>query len=168
MHRTRLVLGLGLLIAAAGTANANEHPMKPFFPGTDTCYARTYSAAHLKSHPKQRVRVFQIVHPFAYASTDVGADFLMAVSFQLKGRKDRFGPMSTYCKGEPDGTASCTVEGDMGRFKLSRGTGNALIVTINDLSDEGGPDLGKGGDDKVIVLHKAPMKACPRNTLDVD
>ena len=154
-------------LCAAAPALAAEHPLASFFPGTNTCYSRIYDKNHLVRHPKQRVVGVQIVHPFFAATSSEAVDYRMAISFRLKGTRDKFGPISTYCQAIADGTAKCSVEADGGRFTLSRGANNTLVITIDRLQLEGqndfSPDLGHGGDDRVLVLQKSPMKACPDN-----
>jgi hypothetical protein len=166
MRRLRPILTAGLLFAA-GAASAAEHPLKSFFPGTDTCFSRVYDKQHLAKHPKQRVSSIQIVHPFPYATSPGRIDYRMALRFKLKGKRGDYGPISVYCEAIADGTASCFIEGDGGRLKLSKGANDTLVVTVERLELEGefdvSPDLAKGGDDRVLVLRRAPMSACPNN-----
>lgn len=164
----RLAAPLVLLaLSGATVACAAEHPLQAFFPGTDTCFSRVYDRAHLAKHPKQRVTSIQIFHPFHGATSPGDIDYRMAIRFRLKGKRGDYGPVSLYCKAQAEGTAGCFVEGDGGRITLSKGANDTLVLTLTRLQLEGefdfSPDLAEGGDDRVLVLRKAPMKACPSN-----
>lgn len=58
------VLLVAMLAAPAGTASA-ENAFAPFFPvGENACWGRSYDAAHLAKHPRQKVRAIHFSDPW--------------------------------------------------------------------------------------------------------
>ena len=129
----------------------------------DRCYARTYDAAHLRAHPKQRVTAIMIRTAKADKSDDnrPPKSFVLGFAFRLKGRDEVFS-MSAGCAHHGPGI-SCSLEGDGGRFDLTP-SGDALKLTGERIELEGertvSPDLAKGGDDRVFILRPSPLATC--------
>lgn len=125
------------------------------------CYARTYDAAHLAAHPRQRLTRFYVTGSRA-GNVATESSFVIDFGFMVKGSGDIFYG-SASCDSIP-GNARCWADGDAGTFALESAD-DGLRVDIGDhLTLEGhtgfSPDLGQGGNDKVLRLHRAPAAAC--------
>ena len=57
------VIGAAALLFGLAPAGADEEKRPDYFPrGAETCFGRSYDAAHLKAHPQQTVTSFHIWH----------------------------------------------------------------------------------------------------------
>jgi hypothetical protein len=143
--------------------------------GRKICFARTYDAAHLKKHPKQKVTalLFRLEYhrhdpdPPHYPQGQRNYYFRMAA--KLKGQ-----PKTLYAAGEcvPGGKSiGCGVECDGGGVAVERDAkGEAIIIRLEDRirmtlgcdgDDEASTvDLTGGADDKVFRLAKADLATC--------
>ncbi|MEQ8699951.1 MAG: hypothetical protein RLT05_25750 [Bauldia litoralis] len=154
----RLIASLALVVLAAPAAIAEESFYQKHF--APPCYARSYDAAHLAAHPLQRVTYFYVTGG-DFGEPDTGA-FIVDFGFLVKNSPDVFYG-SASCDSTM-GAAQCWAEGDAGTFTLEA-SGDGLRVGVGDhLTLEGNasfsPDLGRGGDDKVIILHPESPLAC--------
>lgn len=159
-------VGLGVLAvwAAAGAASAD---VMGDLTTSGVCWLRTYDAAHLRAHPRQRVIEFGLVNanllidPSARRAGEVSLGF----TFQLRGERQAYNGMAV-CRRAGAG-ADCGVEGDGGRFRLDPRPGGGLRLTVSRLVVEGdngfSPDLG-ASDDRVLDLTHARGRACEVQT----
>lgn len=126
------------------------------------CFTRSYDRDHLRAHPRQTVRQFQI----APADDDPLAGshpkrFTIRFQFQATGANETFTGLAE-CSSRSGG-AFCRVEGDGGAFALAP-DGQGLRVMLGDrLRVEGSagasPDLARG-DNQVMLLRRGNVNAC--------
>lgn len=167
-------LTLTLIIAGAATsAAAADDLYTRFFAGVadgKPCYLRVYDDAHLKGHPKQRVRRIFVDFDAAVRSDTTrknGADdFEAGLGFMLKSSDEWYG-QALSCKTAGD-HFDCALEADGGTFTLTP-RGDALRLDITggagaDIHTEGVNDFGsfggRGSDDRVFVLPRGDRAAC--------
>jgi hypothetical protein len=130
----------------------------------NTCFARTYDAAHLASHPEQRVAAITVYFQ-NFADT-----LLAAVSYTL-----RYGPkygFSGDCHQSIGGgfvcqacaTDSCSAEGES--FKIFWSGGDSLEL-VNDTTGvvgenpDGGRDyLRAGGEPEAFIMRRGSSADC--------
>lgn len=156
MYKRSLSVGLFFLLCGA-TAAQESFYQRHFAP---PCYTRSYDEAHLAAHPRQRVTGFYMT-----SNGPDGLDsqsFIVDFGFTVKGKAFPF-YSSAACDSIPD-AAQCWVDGDGGTFTL-QGIDGGLEIRIGDsLVVEGrtdfSPDLGQGGDDKIIRVFASPPAAC--------
>lgn len=154
-----VAMALPLLLAQpAGAAPAFD----VWKPGA-TCFARSYDARHLASHPKQRLTRFALGAGGAGQARAKGT-FGVTIGFQVRGRSARY-EADASCRGGPR-TARCTIEGDGGQFTMTADAAG-LLLTVSRIAVEGetdfSPEIGVGGDDRLVRLHSAPASACRFN-----
>lgn len=157
-----------VLVVGAGPASAAPLLDTFFTPGNGVvpCYARTYDAAHLAAHPRQRVTAFflradgpaaspgagpgkdgqSVFRPGASGTKDAGnggdpgnrdGGLDLAFGFTLKNNPDVYEGLAT-CAASGDG-ATCAVEGDGGGFRLERNRDGRLRIVIDERFEvEGG------------------------------
>lgn len=132
----------------AAAANVSER----FAPGD--CYARTYSAAHLAEHPRQRVAHIWFTHePSLGSSPD---RFALRFGFSL--RDGRSYESVAYCG--VDGR--CAVEADGGRIQFAD-RGRSLLMSVTDYLVVEGRDFSPNlmdSDDRAFLLHSSEPAAC--------
>ena len=128
------VLALAALIGGASATGAADDIYAKYFSGVNDgkpCYARNYDDAHLKSHPKQKVRQIEVDFDQGWRSDEsarnTAADFHAGMSFMLKTSPEWYG-QQLYCKIGGNGF-DCTLDADGGRIRLTparrqRETGN--------------------------------------------
>lgn len=128
------------------------------------CWARTYDAAHLRTHRGQHVRAFMLGDGGVRRETGVPVTPQLdtAFGFRVAGSEQLYGGLAV-CRAAGAG-ALCAVEGDGGHFRLDPLPGRTLRLTITDrLQVEGdvdfSPELGRG-QDRVFDLARAPETAC--------
>jgi hypothetical protein len=144
-------------------------------PGAKICYARTYSDAHLKAHPKQRVA--QIEFNLSYYRHDPNEfhrdgqrNYYFALRARLRGETS-WGEAFGECSPKGD-TISCGVECDGGGVLAKRRDADKALVYFGDWSyirmaecdggDEGDTtELTPGADDKEFLLTKTADADCP-------
>jgi hypothetical protein len=131
----------------------------------DTCFSRTYDAAHLARHPAQRVAAISV------AFQTFEDSLLAGVMYKL-----RFGPTFSFsgdCYTAIEGgflcqacgtTDSCQGSGES--FKILWSGGDEVQL-VNDTSGlfaenaEGGRDrLAPGGEHRLFALKRAPAEEC--------
>jgi len=138
------------------------------------CFARTYDAAHLNKHPKQKVTalLFQIRyhrHDPEPEHPEGQRNYYFGMAAKLKGQKK-----TLYASGECTAGAKgirCGVECDGGGVDLQHDarTG-ALTVSFEDrhsylrmsvgCGEDKTVDLKPGADDRVFQLRKASLPTC--------
>ena len=151
------------LFAALGMTGAAANPLEDeLASASNTCWERSYDAAHLQAHPQQQVTKIRL-------ATEVQDDgsIVAQLGFNLRGRSGAgfrheytaFG----YCKAQGKGIA-CPSQWDAGTFSISKGKGGTLLVTnrhmiVNpsnyDAEDiaPGAVDLGKSDDAQWMVTR---------------
>jgi hypothetical protein len=143
-------------------------------PGAKACYVRSYDAAHLRAHPKQRISAMKFllgVKAYDPKTADkTGPDDLYYYTFLMsvarRGDK-RLLTTAGDCQGGEG--ISCVVDCDGGSVALDKmPPADSLIVRLNDHGIQmfhdcdGGPVVWvkAGVDDKVFRLNKAAVDAC--------
>lgn len=159
-----VILSVPLLGGAAAAQGAYD---KWFGAGNSAaCLERTYTAAHLKAHPRQQVEAIAVQHrpKLQSGSASTEGAFELSIGFKLRGKPDWFAAIA-YCKGGDVGMP-CSVEGDGGHFNLepTGGRGPGLTLRTDRLAIEGArrfAEIGKG-DDRVFNLATAAPAVCSR------
>lgn len=156
MLKTLIPIASALLLPTAAAAEQSFYKTHLAPP----CYARAYDEAHMAAHPRQRVTQFYVT---ANGSEDAATHaFIVDFGFTVKDSADvYFG--SASCDSTPD-VAKCWADGDGGTFTLEAFDGGLEVRVGPYLALEGrasfSPDLGQGGDDKVIRLYPGTQAAC--------
>jgi hypothetical protein len=184
---TAAALVLLLLIAGgtAGRAQSVGPVLREHFPvGVDACFGRTYDAAHLRAHPKQRVTSFHILHDFSpdqnteeepqsreelIQNDTPDGDIGLTAYVRLRDRK---GVYSNYfgCRRGENGVVTCGIDCDGGTFVL-RPSGGALLIENQGFVVVGGCGASAeeredpvyvrpGADDKTFRVDKQPVAQC--------
>lgn len=155
----RLFLFPLVLIAAPASA---QSPRDLMFPSDATCYLRHYSAAHLASHPAQRVTQIAL-GPEPGSRNPMQLTLRLAVS--LRGTGEDFLSLA-YCE-NTGGALSCQVEGDSGWFMLKPAAKGGILMTTGrrGLGFEGERDFvqigGGASDDNSFLIPPVPADSCP-------
>jgi hypothetical protein len=167
-------LALLLLIASVGEllpARASADLYVRYFAGVaggKPCYARNYSNAHLKAHPKQAVRRIEIDFDASWrddkehGGKNTGSDFQASIGFMHKRSREWYGT-GIYCK-TVNGHFECSLEEDGGDIRLVP-SGNSLRLEVlgSDIHFEDG-DVStfgeRGSDDRVFLLPRADRMLC--------
>ena len=194
MSRSSLSLAAKIALAAAvvaggdaGTrrAAAQHHSMPyaklaellPAEPGRKACYARSYDAAHLRDHPKQRVT--SVTFFLRVVGLDANGDKFFAlraepydriqyehvIALTRRGTKRKLSA-GGYCSG--DVTAQCAVECDAGGLTLEKAGADALLIRLldegiefdNDCDGGKGTRVKPGTDDRVFRVDKVSLDLC--------
>lgn len=107
--------------------------------GGKPCYARYYDGAHLKAHPKQKVRRIEVDFDQGWREDKGGknsaADFHAGIGFMLKRSGEWYG-QELYRK-TADDHFECYLDADGGAIRLIP-RGNALRLEV--VSGGGGTD----------------------------
>lgn len=158
---------LAALAAAAASllaaAPAQASTILDLFSRPGACFARTYTPAHLRSHPRQTVRFVYLREPGAeWRPTQTPGHFNLAFGLRLVGHRDTYSGVA-ICT--PNGAgATCDVEGDGGSFTVAR-SGATLRMEVSRLELEGAHDFTDDiarGDNRVMLLSRAAASVCPR------
>ncbi len=155
----RAFLTGGALVAGAGQAASQEASAL-----YDTCFARTYAAAHLAAHPGQRVT--EIAVNFQVFEDDLLASVIYSLRYGT-----RFG-FSGACYVKIEGGYLCEAcandycEASGERFKVLW-SGGDMVKLVNDQTGmlakngEGGRDyLAAGGEHGEFVLRRGSSEDC--------
>ena len=120
------------------------------------CYARSYSADHLASHPIQQVSAIWMTR----ATEEVAPPgMVLNLSVRLKTSREVF-LGTAYCAPEGSGLA-CGMEGDAGTFVIAPRK-DAVLIALDraGISFEGQSDFvtlsGSTGDDREFLLPVCP------------
>ena len=174
-----LALAMLILTVAAfsqAIAPGEEGPLKeilPPEPGTQICFARSYDAAHLAKHPKQKVTDIKFHLAYYKHEVDEGypdgqRNYYFALLAKRRGETQfatAFGECSTY-----EGNIRCGVDCDGGGVNIAK-SGDGISIAFGDswgisLTNECGsgdvaaPALEPGEDDKEFRLTKSDD--CPK------
>ncbi len=154
--------------------------------GNQICFARSYDDAHMRQHPKQKVRQMSLLVKVEHIKQDnlYRYNFTMRVGMRGRGKMLETSGECGWAYGDkpPEGPIiRCSVECDGGGVDIEqqRGTDN-LLVHLTDTDEKGRPgrpgrirmavcgeddeensvDLVSGADDKTFRLSKAPARTC--------
>ena len=173
--------GLAFVLSGAAMGAAPETPgftalnaMLPAQPGNKACYVRSYDAAHLRAHPRQRITAMKfLLGVEAYDPKPADAKgssdlFYYTFSMSVARRGDkRLLHTSGDCLVSDD--ISCVVDCDGGGLLLDKmPPAGSLIVRLkedgirmfHDCDEEVGVLVKPGADDKVFRLDKTANDAC--------
>ncbi len=175
-------------VAVLGTAlpalaQEKSSPVPSHLPlGKEACFGRTYDAAHLRAHPKQRVTSFHLFRDFSPDTTTENVPQTAAELRETDGEngniridvyvrfRDRTGVYSNgmFC-GRSDKGVYCAVECDGGSFDVER-QGASLLLRNNGFVVTGGCGsddekeksvfLEPGADDRAFRLDPKPPAEC--------
>lgn len=158
--------------ATAGDASLFESHFAGVANG-EPCYARTYSAEHLKAHPEQRVGTIELdmskTNPDGVPITE--DNIQLGFGIKLKDKPDWYTAVA-ICK-SAGAEISCFLEGDGGNFTLVAGEGGGLKLSTGEtgIAIEGANDFveiaGGKGDDRVFVLSPSERGLCAAATASV-
>jgi hypothetical protein len=156
--------------------------------GSEICFARIYDDAHMKQHPKQKVRQMSFLMNVKYLKENNLYRYNFTMHVSMKGRSkmlETSGECGWAFAEQPNQRQGplirCNVECDGGGVSIEqqRGTDN-LLVHLTDTDEHGRPgrpgrirmaacgedeeensvDLVSGADDKTFRLTKAPARMC--------
>jgi hypothetical protein len=154
--------------------------------GNEICFARSYDDAHMRAHPKQKVRRMSLLVKVEHIKEDnlYRYNFTMRVAMTGGGKMlQTSGECGWAYADKPTEGAiiRCSVECDGGGVDIEqrRGTDH-LLVHLTDTDEKGRPgqpgrirmavcgdddeensvDLVSGADDKTFRLSKAPARTC--------
>ncbi len=172
-------------LAVWPTPTVTETRAPVFTADRDACYGRLYDAAHLKSHPQQKVTSLHVLRSLERRreaenwTPDARTESIR--SFREEGQtsvtafvtfRDRKGVFhnALSCDKETRDGVRCMVECDGGSFRLARSNANAVMLHNNGFILVGGcgedVEEGKevhfspGADDKIFRLDSKPVAAC--------
>ncbi len=147
-------------------------------PGKRICYARSYSADHLKAHPKQKVTEmrFRLTY-FEHERSEDLPDGQRNYYFELAAKRRGEGKLLRSlgeCLPNKD-SISCFVECDGGGVRVHQRDDNRVLINFGDYGrirmaescgeeepdEAAGVDLEPGADDKEFLLSKLPDAECP-------
>lgn len=159
MSSVRLSSVLGICaIAFVGIAPAAADPV-----ASGTCYARSYTAAHLKANPRQKVRSITLRQlDKAQAGVIAPGKTALLVGFRFRNNSGHF---QRYAECDSQGASlACNMEGDAGAFVLETSArGGLRLQATRRLGVEGDTMIEFGGrvsDDNVFLLRPAAAGAC--------
>lgn len=190
-YRSTLFFATALAVGAAGAAQAGpkaDFARKLFDGGLSAndksyaCFVRHYAAAHLASHPEQKVSVMKLLVTGEGKPADedelkekgplVNYSFRLGLRFRTRaGNFDSSG----YCghpvanEQAPDKLQlNCGVDCDGGgiSIELANNDRSTLIrldrirIWQNNNPDDEGADLSGGADDRVFRLDRARLEEC--------
>jgi hypothetical protein len=154
--------------------------------GNETCFARTYDDAHMRAHPKQKVRQMSLLVKVEHIKEDnlYRYNFTLRVAMKGRGKMLQTSGECGWAYGDkpPQGPMiRCSVECDGGGIDIEqqRGTDNLLVhltdtdekgrpgrpgrirmAVCGDDDEENGVDLVSGADDRTFRLSKAVVRTC--------
>lgn len=148
-----------LLIATPALA---QSPRDLMFPSDATCYLRHYTAAHLASHPAQRVTDIALGPDQPSWNAQ---ELTLRLGVSLRGTSDYFLSYA-YCE-NTGGALSCHLEGDAGWFTLEPAAKGGLVMTTGrgGIGFEGAEGMfligGSASDDNSFLIPPVPADSCP-------
>jgi hypothetical protein len=136
------------------------------------CYARTYTKAHLASHPDQNVRDMMVFVDSYEDESGAGRQYVLGMSVNFRQLKR---PYNAYggCAAGTDGKQAlhCGIDCDGGTIGVRIKDKNSILLDIpdgarvsDDQSEEELSDLPEGAkfgsDDKIFRLDRAALSTC--------
>lgn len=136
-----------------------KSPQEQMFPDSASCYARSYTAEHLATHPAQQVTGISV------SPVPDFAEPLLGLFLTLDLRNVPGGGFEAYaaCENEGDDTLFCRLEGDAGGFQITPAKDGAILIEVSTLGmtleneDVFVTIKEKTGDDRSFLL---PPTAC--------
>ncbi len=182
-----LLIGLSFALALPQTLLAQEErasPLPSHMPlGQEACFGRTYDAAHLKQHPKQRVTSFHLFRDFTpdpmketpqetreKLIEDDGQGGIQVTAYvRFRDRPGLFFN-GLSCSGNSKDGVRCGIDCDGGGFHL-KGSGDSLLLENQGFVVIGGCGASEdeaeqadyvkpGADDKIFRLDRKPIAEC--------
>lgn len=185
------MVGAMILAAVASSASAqSDGPASKVAPAlkqllaarenNTICFVRIYDEAHLKRHPRQKVREISLAVTVEHIKEDNLFRYNFDMRAKIKGvaKLQRTGGECGHAYADTpsqEKTVTCGVECDGGGVVIEPQAGNqSLLVHLAYRGEEGrirmaacgeseeekSIDLVSGADDKVFRLQKAPAQAC--------
>ena len=181
-------LSLLFVLATPVALQAQEQrtsPLPSHLPlGQEACFGRTYDAAHLKQHPKQRVTSFHLFRDFTPDPTKEtpqdtrekmieddgdGSSILVTAYVRFRDRPGLFFH-GLSCNPGAAGGVRCGIDCDGGGFRLKPAADSLLLenegfVVIggcgaSEDEAEQSDQVLPGADDKVFRLDRKPVAEC--------
>jgi hypothetical protein len=134
--------------------------LEKMFPGKSGCYARSYSAEHLDTHPAQRVTDISVVPEAEVADPMIG----LWVSLTLRGVPGGAFEGLAYCENSRSQALDCGLEGDAGSFSITPAKNGAILIEVGRYGMSFENDTGfatlesRQGDDRSFILRPAPCR----------
>jgi len=172
MNETTKSLALVTLVfTLAQMSIAAERPLA-LKPSEDACFERTYSADHLKKHPKQSVRWIRVEHARSsgeFNHTEIKTKFI--------GDHRLFSGFGTCQRDEKAGRLVCAIDCDGGTYTLSerddgkivlRPTDRIRVVACGGDEDDDRPyrQIMAADDQDAFVLERMPKSRCMLKPID--
>jgi hypothetical protein len=130
----------------------------------DTCFARTYDAAHLARHPHQRVAAISVAFQTFEDSLLAGVIYKLRFGPRFSFSGDCYRPAEGGFLCEACGNDSCEGNGESFKILWSGGDEVQLVNDTTGLfaeNAEGGRDrLAPGGEHRLFALKRAPAEEC--------
>jgi len=148
-------LAFGLALGPALPLDA-QSPRDQLFPTPGSCYSREYSAAHLASHPAQRVTSMALTPDQQAAAGPQLQLWIIATVRTMPGKLEAL----AYCENSTTDMLDCAMEGDAGGFTISRAKAGAVLMTVSSegMSFEGETGFVRlektRGDDRSFLLQQ--------------
>ena len=169
--RSVLIASAGFALCALAPAVAGDY--ENWFagkPGGVACYARSYDAAHMASHARQKVVEIELDFDAKNAESEGNrpSRFVAGLGVRLKGKKGWY-TNSLYCNERALGGVDCSLEGDGGQLQLQPSGEGLELRPQGEISIEGDDFIsfgGKASDDNVFILKPAPQKVCDESTAE--
>lgn len=164
----KIFAGLLTLIPMLSFANSFKLP-DPVL-GEEVCFIRTYSEAHLKRHPKQKISGVAL----SYQKTDGILNTLIEVK-DLKGNILSNGGVLLSADGQrtlssiSSSRIAAQMDGDSGRVAISQSQkdsdkirlkvmGNLLLLDFEQIGEDGSSQnemvINKGSEDSIMILNR--------------
>jgi hypothetical protein len=156
--------------------------------GAAICFTRSYDEAHMRAHPRQRVRRLSLLVEVEHIKDDNLYRYIFTLWADVRGKKKTLQTSGecgwAYAEKPREGRLiGCSVECDGGGVEIEqeRGAADTLLMHLADV-DAGGQKTGQAGrirmaacgedeetnavelvsgaDDRTFRLSKAPLSAC--------
>ena len=156
----RSVSCASILMCMAASAGLAQSPQQQMFPGTDSCYSRSYTKDHLAKHPAQRVTQISVSPDFSIAEPMLGLHIQLRLRGVPGGAYEAYG----YCENEGGHTIYCGMEGDAGGFQITPAKNGAILLTVASYgmtfeNENGFSTLERtAGDDRSFLLLPAACR----------
>ena len=127
-------------------------------PKANACWERSYDAAHLASHPRQKVARIRLLHSPRNWQPGEGGSLYVMLYFNLRGRVNPGQSfdyqLSGFCKTAGQGLR-CVPEWDAGSWRIERGPNGALDIRNAGITANPNPyDAEEVADDAVSLPAK--------------
>lgn len=150
----------------------------PPVPNRKICFARSYDAAHLKRHPKQKVTALQFQiryhrHDPSKENPEGQRNYYFDMAAKLRGYRKTLFASGECVPGE--GTIHCGIDCDGGGVLVAHDDKTGVLtirfadrhshlrMSVGCGGEEGDTvDLTPGADDRIFRLDKAGPSACRR------